>query len=485
MNIKTIIAVACSCILVVACSGPRYDGPANLLLICVDTARADSFLNSEIKDGFTPLLGQAQLYRNANSAAPWTIPSVASVITGLYPAQHGAGQFSDAVANLDKQLPGALNPGFETLAEILAEDDFKTAAFVAHPWFAANFGLEQGFSVVYRRKGWNKLATRFYQWLDKHQKKKRFFGYLHFMETHGWHLESKNKLRRKLASYSPETRQQLQNMATSPACEDPDSHMCLRHLVYNAANLEIRGGIAEILKELNSRDLLDQTLVVLYSDHGEEFWDHKSEQERKQSDPRGIYGFGHGQSLYQELLHVPLLAWHPDLDGAVHENPVSLIDVAPSILNWLGVQKSGQQLPGQLLPSAESDPAAPAAERVMFASGIAYGPNAIAAREGDIKAIMSMRESDFQYFDLGADPAEQHPVESDALTMRFDTLVGDYVELQAEHQLASPDIDSDLLEHLKSIGYLQGVENKKNPEDQKSSATPLNSPEVKNPELVE
>jgi len=436
----------------------RVPVPENLVLICIDTVRADAFFSGRIHDELADRMGSAQVYRNASSAAPWTIPSVASTLTGLYPYQHNAGSFRQLSANLDRDLPGALSPSAHTLTEILAENDFRTAAFSAHPWMSGEFGLQQGFSQVRLYKGYKKLTDHFTAWLDEDVRPQRFFAYLHFMEAHDWHQRSQSERDAFLSAASPELRADLLADASSAACGDETSEICQLNLVYGLAVREIRRGINHVLEELEKRDLLDKTLVIVYSDHGEEFWDHKTEDERR-GNPRELFGFGHGQSLYQELLHVPLLVWHPAIEGSLRQDLVSLVDVFPSTLAWLGIEYPAESLPGRKLPEGSSAPGTDSGPRIVYASGIAYGSEAIAAREGSLKSILYYPAERFEYFDLARDPGEKHPMQSDQMTMRFDVLTGDYIEMKNTSLAAvESTMDTETLEKLKSIGYLQGVD---------------------------
>lgn len=462
--------------LITGCEGPSSSPPQmdNLVIIGIDTVGADAFFSERINDALSERLGSAQQYRNANSVAPWTIPAVASTLTGLYPVQHNAGLFQHQPANLDTDLPSALNESARTLADMLNEQQFRTGAFSAHPWINAGFGLAQGFKQLHARKGWKKVTTRFYEWLDEpiqqqpEKQPQRFFAYLHFMEAHDWHLKERALGKERLANIEPALRSLLLEDANSAACADENHKICLSNQVYNLAVRELRVAIANILQELENRDLLKNTVVIVYSDHGEEFWEHKTEN-RQHTDPRGFYGIGHGQSLYQELLHVPLLVWHPGEKGAVINELVSLIDIVPSALTWLEIDQSGESLPGVSLPlgtdhmDEDSDP------RTIYASGIAYGPEGIATQEGHLKSIMRYPDESFEYFDLSNDPDEKHPIKSDLLTMRFDVLTGDYVDMKNESLAFRPELDAQTLEHLKSIGYLQGVEQQPERDTEKSA----------------
>ena len=453
-------------------SAPPSTQVDNLVIIGIDTVGSDIFFSERINDALSTYLESAQQYRNANSVAPWTIPAVASTLTGLYPVQHNAGQFQQQPANLDVDMPSPLEDSAVSLADMLNEHQFKTGAFSAHPWINANFGLAQGFKQLHARKGWQSVTTKFYEWLDETAKAPqppRFFGYLHFMEAHDWHLKKRAERKERLAGVDPVLRKKLLEDASSAACVDENHNICQSNLVYNLAVRELRIAIADIMQQLENRDLLKNTVVLVYSDHGEEFWEHKTEHQQR-TDPRGIYGFGHGQSLYQELLHVPLVVWHPGIKGTTRQDLVSLIDVVPSALNWLGIEPEGEPLPGRKMP-AGTDPISETNDsRTIYASGISYGPEAISAREGQLKSIMHYPDESFEYFDLGKDPEEKHPTKSDDLTMRFDVLTGDYIDLKNESLASSRELDAQTLEHLKSIGYLQGVEEQPTREAEKVPA---------------
>ena len=125
---------------------------------------------------------------------------------------------------------------------------------------------------------------------------------------------------------------------------------------------------------------------------------------------------------------------------------------------WLGLAQPDYPLPGQPLPTSRDPAPDPSVERIVYASGIAYGPRAVSVREGNAKSIMTYPDETFEYYDLAVDPEERTPISGHQLTMRFDVLTGDYLELKSDLASALPEISEAQLEHLKSIGYLQGVE---------------------------
>ena len=239
----------------------------NVVLICIDTVGAKYFFSENIDDALSLRMDSAQRYVNATSVAPWTIPAVASTLTGLYPVQHSAGQFQNPVANLDVDLPRGLNESAVTLAEMLTEQQFRTGAVSAHPWFTAGFGLEQGFKQMHARAGRDKIVAKFNLWLDESLKQKsqaRFFGYLHFMEAHDWHLKPMPEVKARLAEIDPALRETMLKDASWASCVDDASQGCMRNLVYMLAMRELRIAINDVLVGLEQRDLLKNTLVMVY-----------------------------------------------------------------------------------------------------------------------------------------------------------------------------------------------------------------------------
>jgi arylsulfatase A-like enzyme len=452
------------------CAACQRQPAHNLVLICIDTVRYDAFMEAQIPDGLDRWLERAQVYGNAVATGPWTIPSVASALTGHYPVQHGAGQFQRSVANLNTDPPSPLNADAMTLAEVLSRGGLSTAAFVSHPFFVTGLGLEQGFESVEVAKRWSHDVDNFMAWRQGIPKQGRYFAYLHFMEAHDAHKRSTRQLADRLAELAPAVRRDVRERASPQACRDESKRQCLQHQVYNAAVLDLRSNIASVLETLEQSGDLDRTVVIVYSDHGEEFWEHRSEQSRLAEDPRGNYGFGHGQSLYRELLHVPLLAWIPKVSGARHQQLVSLVDVWPSALEWLGFEKEAQQTYGQTLPEPTWWRPRDSQDRVVYASGIAYGPQKIAARKNAWKSVYTIESERFEHYDLTADPEERQPLtERPDLQMVFDTLVGDYLDMKRTSAVAATRFDSRHIEALKAIGYLQGYEAKSAPQADASS----------------
>lgn len=459
---------------------PAGSTVSNLVLICIDTVRFDTWWTPERAgrtDAFSPWAARGQVMAHALSAAPWTVPSVATVLTGLYPSQHGGGLFGKEVANLDVDVPSALSRSVPTLGEMLDRAGFTTAAVSAHPWFGAQYGLERGFEPVKMASGGDAVTARGLEWLDGHAEDGRFALYLHYMDAHDPHLDLPGS-RETVTAMDAGFRDMLLRTAPAPACDDPESATCTRFLSYAAATLELRTHIANVLDALESRGLLAGTLVVVYSDHGEEFHDHLEISAARDEDPRGIHGFGHGQSLYQELLHVPLMIWHPELDGREVGQPVSLVDVLPSIVDWMGLTLPDNiDFPGRSFAAVVENAETTGFEwspdqrrwpetgnRRLFASGIAYGPEQMAVVDGSSKLIWRQNDNTREYYDLAADPLENDPdllQVPETVADRLDGALDVYFGWFGAQDYLPPEMTDEVVERLKGVGYLQGVESKR------------------------
>ena len=461
----TAAAVLVASLVLCACGGP----PAvrNVVLICIDTVRYDAFWLPELSgdpDDFTTWTKRAVVYTHALAAAPWTVPSVATVLTGYYPSQHGAGLFDDPVANLSEAVPSRISDGMPTVTERINEADIRTMGFSSHPWFNSGYGLKRGFRQLYLYQGARRILKETNAWLDERDSEQPFFLYLHFMDAHDRHVDPLD-VQKRLGSVPESVFANIYATAPADICDDREDAMCRRWLAYNLAVRDLRQRLARFMADLDRRGLLADTAVILYSDHGEEFHDHLRESEQLSVEPRGVYGFGHGQSMYQELLHVPLLAWVPDNSGGMVDTPVSLVDIPPAILAWFGLpgheKMVGEPLDTRGLRSDLNEAALleswPDSDRVLFASGIAYGPEQFAVLQGPRKYVWHERSGTGTLFDLSQDPAESVPFENEAVARRLDAELDRYLRWYGERQFNAPNLSDEQLKRLKGIGYLQGV----------------------------
>ena len=436
----------------------------NAVAVCIDTVRYDTFElvgdgPDEVGDGSdeapSPTWRRALRFDRAQAPAPWTLPSLASAFTGLYPNRHGAGSFADPVAHLGRQWPARLPEALLTLPERLGAGGFATAAFVAHPWFDRRYGLAQGFDVMRVEPGGSgRLVEEAARWLDELARQggeSRFFLYLHFMEAHGTTADATERSRR-IAELPDALRSRALAHAPAGACEDPDAGLCAEYLDYVDRVRVVRRSFERLFAILEARGLLESTVIALFSDHGSEFLEHAEVQRRHAVDPRGRYGRHHGHALYQEQLHVPLLFWHPALAGRRSSAPASLVDVAPTLLDWLGLELPGEAQGRSLaavLDGQDFDP-----ERPLYSSGIAYGPEREAVVKGARKRVSAAGGAPALLFDLAADPGEREPRAAPARDL--DLLLGHYRRARARPGEPVA-VSRERLAELQALGYLDQI----------------------------
>ena len=470
-------------VVLVQCRSPALqapNAPQNLVIACLDTVRFDTFWLPEeldLVDDLQPWLSDALILQQTQAPSPWTVPSIASTLTGLYPNQHGAGRFASEIANLREVVPAGLAADLQGLPEILSTNGYETAAFVAHPWFKSGYGLERGFDSLHMRASRDDLLGLALDWLAKRRRLLQagtgsdsreasaptpsqvpFLLYLHFMEAHDAvllrHLDEKTQ------ELPAALLQPVVSTAPEGICQDIDGTLCRRYRAHVAAVLQLRRTVAQLLRGLSASGHSEDTIVVVFSDHGEEFGDHLQEQRSHASDPRGLSGFGHGHSLYQELLHVPVLIWHPDIAGRRLNEVTSLIDLVPSILDWLSLPSPRNRWPGRSLSRAPAPGGSQQLERYLFSSGIAFGSEQVSVRLGDWKRILYTGSGERNLFNLRLDPKERSHEARTEVSADLDRQLYRYLAVQPTSQGDTPQVPAEELERLQALGYLQGIDSK-------------------------
>ena len=430
--------------------------PRNIILICMDTVRFDSFSLPETTghpDVFTPWIGEAIDFTDATSVSSWTIPSVASVFTGLYPQQHAAGSFAEVPSNLSRMTPSVLSGEAVTFPEVLRGNKYLTYAITASPFISETTGLLKGidrFEVV-KNPG---VASHAVLWLRQQAASPSpWFLYLHFMDAHGDHVQGVPALE-QFASELPEgLREATIRSAPAGICKDRQETECLSYQAYVHSLTRLRKQLALVLATLEETGQSEHTLVVLFSDHGEEFHEHRQAEMAIAGDPRPFYGEGHGQSMFRELLHVPVLVWHPGIPPRVSAAPISLVDLAPSILSWVEAPPLPAQA-GRTLDARATRRSLPE-NRMRFASGIAYGYPEQSVKWNDWK-LVQVGCVDRQFlFDHRVDPEELHPVRNSEVERVLGRSLARYDNLPSLRRVASTFSDEQM-KSLRSLGYLQG-----------------------------
>jgi arylsulfatase A-like enzyme len=317
---------------------PRHprDVP-NILLITVDTLRADHLSTFGYSRLTSPhidrLARQGVQFDNAYTVVPLTGPSHISIMTSLYPQQHGAEINGMHMADHPRPI---------TLAQILHRFGYSTAAFVsAWPLKKGITGLGRGFQVYNQRFSYHykvvnsartspQVTQAAIPWLRKHAHRP-FFMWVHYFDCHAPYVLHDQY---EDLPYNPSVH--VLKMAGQP---QPDAATAQRIQAYDSEIAYTDHYVGELLGELSNLGIAGKTMVILMADHGESLGEH---------------GYvGHGNELYQGIVHIPLIISFP---GAFPEDAhvsadVSSIDVAPTILDLLRLPVARLPLEGHsLLP---------------------------------------------------------------------------------------------------------------------------------------
>ncbi|MEQ1893071.1 MAG: sulfatase-like hydrolase/transferase [Planctomycetota bacterium] len=321
------LAVACSAKEPAAPAGP----PWNVVLLCLDTVRADHLGVYGHTRATTPALdalaARATLFIDTSATAGWTKPSVPSFLTGTYPSQHGV--FEGSARNEAGEVTDLLPASATTLAEVFQQRGFDTAAFVHNAQLRAGNGFEQGFDT-YAQESMDAREIRWHglDWLDGRTSTDPFFLYLHFLDAHWPYPAPEEFLTRFAPSEATARFRGKDSKALYSAINDGEHLMTAEdraalEALYDGALAYLDSELGKLFAGLEQRGLGANTIVCVVADHGEEFGEH------------GKVGHGHG--LWQNLLHVPWILFVPGKAAQRVETPVSLVDLFPTLLSAAGV----------------------------------------------------------------------------------------------------------------------------------------------------
>ncbi|HVS08466.1 MAG TPA: sulfatase [Planctomycetota bacterium] len=387
-----------------ACSeGGGATRPPNVVLVTIDTLRADHLGCYGYARPTSPrldaLAAGADRYTRCQATSAWTVPSHASLFTGRFPSQHGAHNI--ATPRGEEQRFRALASGTRTLAEALAAEGYRTAGFAANTaYLAPHLGFGRGFETYQtRRVGGEALNEPVLHWLDEHDSRP-FFLFVNYMDAH-----------------RPYAADPLPGSALPPASREHPGAMLDRLyeavlggdgpvpqelaeaivLQYDTGIAHADRAVGQLLDRLRELGLDESTLVVVTSDHGEHFGEHRLVE--------------HSKDVYQEVLHVPLILKRPgQREGRVDGRLISLADVPALIRESMPAELSSRLArdfpgpPGGREPIAEQHYAQTRDMRSSWGARFDRVREAIFA--GRYKLIRSS-DGDHELYDLAADPGEQ------------------------------------------------------------------------------
>jgi arylsulfatase len=457
-------------LLIAACApGPQDPGspepdseavrPPDILVFMVDTLRARELGCYGAQVTRTPYIdrfaAEAELFERASTPSPATRPAIASLITGVAPYVHGVETLQTYLSEATDRLA--------RLPELLRQQGYTTAALVANPNVDTVFGFEHGFDVfrgLYRaRSGLTpayaqdlvatapRVVTEVESLIDELPADRPLFLFVLSIDPHapysppppydglydgravGGNAGSMNSLIR------------FDRDLRANGAPDPSVIVSL----YRGEVSYTDAFFGKLVRVLESRERLDRTLVVFTADHGEEFLEHGRR--------------GHGQAVYEEISHIPLIVRHPGLfgSGVRRDDHVDLLDLSATLLAAAGVPKPSYWLGRDL--------SQPLTERPVFTTNRIKDWQYAAVRLGDYKLIDNEALETTELYDLANDPQERNPLAPDEgprdellaalAAFRERTAILHKQMVSGSISLDEGAVPEEIMEQLKGLGYVE------------------------------
>jgi arylsulfatase A-like enzyme len=445
----------------VACSSPRerLGERPNVLLISIDSLRADHLgiygnplPTSPVIDR---LAREGVLFEHALAPSSWTLPSHATMLTGKSQRDHQTTTTDSSIAR-----------EHELVSEAFARAGYETVGFFSGPFLHPVYGFSRGFEhyvscqaedtaraeggadawrTAHNDRTNHLVRAAFQRWVGE-RSNRPFFAFVHMWDVHFDYVPPEPFDSMFDPDYTGPLDGHNIGREGFPLDAPPRDVEHLKAL-YDGEIRYTDQTIGELLDALRRAGQLDRTLIVVTSDHGEEFLEHGNKTHRK--------------ALYEESIHVPLIAWaNSGLPrGARIREPVSLEDVAPTILDLAGLPPlraaDGRSLRASIEGREPSD-----AGRTVFSE--LYDPGSgdlkiAAARRGERKLLLQ-RPKRWASYDLVADPGESHPVpgrKDHALTQQLDGYVTESIAAVSRRAKPTAEAPQEVRDRLRSLGYIK------------------------------
>lgn len=310
----------------------------NIVLITIDTLRVNNLSCYGYERNTSPhidsIAKQGITFVNAIAPSSWTAPSMVSLFTSVYPINHGV--VRDTMSSLKANKKETISDKLTTLAEVLKRQGYNTFGVVSNLHLQGKFGFSRGFNHFKCLKNWSPaplVNQAIDLWQDDIEKSKKFFLWVHYSDPHHpYHARNP-----WIGQYTSTALSQELNLSDKKMGElkkliplfkkNPQTLFNLVALYDSEINF-VDSYVGELIQKF---ELDKKTLIIITSDHGEEFLEHGN--------------LDHGNNLYQETIHVPLIIKLPhSIAKDTVEQSVNLIDVMPSILHFLNVDSPKQTL---------------------------------------------------------------------------------------------------------------------------------------------
>jgi arylsulfatase A-like enzyme len=420
----------------------------NVLLISLDTLRADHLgvygYGREVSPRIDAFAGRSIRFERAYSHAPWTTPAHAAMLTSLYPTMMGLHKYPET---------GRIGDRVETMAEFFKAHGYLTQAVTEGGMVHAEFGFAQGFDYYFQSaRHVDHGVEKTFAWLDKYGDHP-FFFFFHTYDVHRY--DPPDEFRElftdpayKRLRQDPDLAKKIQeyeNRDFVDSLEEED----LKYIVdlYDASIRWVDRYVDSLLEYLERRGLLKKTIVVVTSDHGEEFL------ERSRT--------GHGYSNFEEQIRVPLIFHHPDLEPGIRHTMFRHIDLLPTLAEAVGLPRRPEWLGESLWDAIALGNESPGEDRKLSFCECGHS-NYRSVQSLRWKLIDNKTPEKILLYDLEGDPLEKQDVskENPEMQRRLKDLLDRIEKFNREisprfagEGVNQEDLPEDLLEQLRKLGY--------------------------------
>ena len=450
------IGLLLALLVMAGCSGePDY----NVLVITIDTLRPDRLGCYGYGRPTSPRIDEfaaaSVLFEQVVCQSPQTLPSHTSIFTGLYPRTHRAISHESVVAE-----------EVTTLAELLKERGYNTAAFVSSHVLDSKYGLDQGFDRYWQvhdvtrpkqremahQRGIDPTTTEVLSWLEQNASQ-RFFAWIHWFQPHRPYEPPLEIRPRFVADYLGDANSSSEFLMKVWRDEIALADEDVRYLsqMYDGEVAYADAQVGRVLDALEAHGVADNTIIVLTSDHGEMLYEHE-------------YYFGHDIALYEECIMIPLVINHPGLGFTPKRLPglVQSIDIFPTLLAFLGIEipagTEGKTLE-PLLIGAEARTAEyafaetfPFPEKSMPRHAVRTQSQKLVWREVKEAALTK------HFYDLAADPREMNDLftADPEVARALEGVLHEWTKDDGLHPAPIPTArEAGRIQILRSLGYLE------------------------------
>lgn len=420
-------------------AGAGGDRP-NVLLVSLDALRADRVScyghSRPTTPGLDELARGGVIFETAITTAPWTLPSHASMLTGLYPHHHEAIRPRSLLARRNL-----------TLSELLREAGYATAAFTGGGHLSDRYGFAQGFHLyeILRHASASDTVARALRWLEE-ERHRPFFLFLHTYEPHMPYRDPHFANPEDAGSVGPSfERGDLLRLRRGEWNPTPAERRYISDL-YDGDARSTDAGLQDLWAWLERRGEMDRTLIIVTSDHGEELFERGHRHSAR-----------HGHTLHEELIRVPLILRYPPLfpGGLRVADPVSLVDFAPTVAAAVGYPWPARS-DGLDLSEAISGSALGSRPGILT-EALGSGAQRRSLRTARYKIITPLEGAGgtLELYDLSTDPGERQNLASDLpdVASRLARVLETFPPLPGI--TAEAELDQELADQLRALGYVQ------------------------------